>query len=297
MSASSQDDPPPDAPPPYDPSAPGSRPLEAVLELVRYLRRRCPWDAAQTPRSLLPYLLEEAHEVAHHVEDEDDDALAAELGDLLLHVAFQVVLAEERGAFSAGEVVGHVDDKMRRRHPHLFGLGPERDWEELKAAERAKAASERTDAPSERADSSRAAAAAAPESHSLLHGLAPGLDALSRAHRIQDRVAAVGFDWDDARGAFGKVAEEMEEVRALLEDPERSADELEEEIGDLLFAAVNLARLSGVHGHLALGAANRKFTRRFQALERLARERAVPLGEASLEELDVLWDEVKAREE
>lgn len=274
MSASSQDDP-PVAPAP--PTA-GDGLLEDVLELVRYLRRRCPWDAAQTPRSLLPYLLEEAHEVAHRVEDDDDDALAGELGDLLLHVAFQMVLAEERAAFEPLHVVRELDDKMRRRHPHLFGLGPERDWEEIKAAERA--------------------ASAAPDEGepSLLHGLAPGLDALSRAHRIQDRVAAVGFDWEDALGAFDKVAEEMDEVRVLLEDADPPVNALEEELGDLLFAAVNLARLSGVHGGLALASANRKFTRRFQALERLARERDVALDQASLDELDGLWGEVKARE-
>ena len=273
MCPQSQDDTP--LPPP--PAGSGDALLEDVLELVRYLRRRCPWDAAQTPRTLLPYLIEEAHEVAHHVEDGDDQALAGELGDLLLHVAFQMVLAEERDAFAAPDVVRRLDEKMRQRHPHLFGLGPERDWEAIKAAERARAASG-----DERA-----------QPVSVLHGLAPGLDPLSRAHRIQDRVSAVGFDWDDARGAFGKVAEELEEVRAALEDAQGSPEALEEELGDLLFAAVNLARLAGVHGGLALSAANRKFTARFEALERLARERHVRLGEASLDELDALWDEVK----
>jgi MazG family protein len=240
--------------------------------MVRFLRVNCPWDAEQTPRSLLPYLLEEAHEVAHHVDDGDDDALASELGDLLLHVAFQAALADERGAFAPHEPAERVLDKMRRRHPHLFGLGEKRDWEELKAHERSLTA----------------------EAFSHLDGLAKGLDPLALAHRIQDRVASVGFDWDDASGAWQKVREEIEEVAELAEARDRA--KLEEEIGDLLFAVVNFARLSGVHAGLALGDANRKFTRRFQALEQLAPQRGVKLGEASLEELDRLWDEVKERE-
>jgi len=245
---------------------------------VRYLRVHCPWDAAQTPRSLLPYLTEEAHEVAHHVEDGDDDALAPELGDLLLHVAFQMVLAEERGAFVAADVVRLLDDKMRRRHPHLFGLGGARDWEAIKAEERR-----------DQADEADQAVA------SLLDGLAKGLDPLSRAQRIQDRVAAVGFDWPEAQAALDKVTEEVAEVRALLEVG-GSGDALEDELGDLLFAAVNVTRLAGRHAALALSSANRKFDRRFRALESLARERGLDLEQAGLDEMEALWGEVKRRE-
>ena len=246
--------------------------LDRALDLVRFLRARCEWDAAQTPRTLVPYLLEEAGEVADAIGHEDDRELQGELGDLLLNVAFQVVLAEERGAFSAEDVVGALEAKMRRRHPHLYG-GERVDWERLKAEERTRGdAGART---------------------SLLHGLASGLDPLSKAHRIQERVATVGFDWPSAQGAFEKVAEELEEVRqALAAEPSPA---LEEELGDLLFAVVNLARLAGAHAMQALGAANRKFTDRFQALEALAAERGVVLGSASLAELDALWDEVKAR--
>jgi NTP pyrophosphatase (non-canonical NTP hydrolase) len=147
--------------------------LERVMDLVRYLRTHCPWDAAQTPRSLIPYLLEEAHESADAISDGDDEALRSELGDLLLNVAFQLVLGEEREAFDADAVAGTVIEKMQRRHPHLFGLGEREDWETLKARER-------------------------DDDASLLHGVARGLDPLSRAHRIQDRVSAVGFDWEDA---------------------------------------------------------------------------------------------------
>ena len=243
--------------------------LDRALELVRFLRAGCPWDAAQTPESLLPYLLEEAHEVAEAVGEGDDAALPAELGDLLLNLAFQIVLAEERGAFDAETVVSRLEEKMRRRHPHLYGEGEAEDWETLKARERG-------------------------PSVSLLHDLPRGLDPLSRAHRIQERVSSVGFDWDDARGAFEKVAEEVEEVRLALEAEPSPA--LEEELGDLLFAVVNLTRLAGAHALGALQRANRKFTRRFEMLERLAVEQDVPLGEASLEELDRLWDAVKRRE-
>ena len=249
-------------------------PFQRSLDLVRFLRAHCPWDAEQTPTSLLPYLLEEAHEVAEAVSDGDDALLVQELGDLLMNVAFQTVLAEERGAFSAEDVVSTLEEKMRRRHPHLYGLGPQQDWETLKAQERA---AESADGPT-----------------SILAGLAKGLEPISRAHRIQDRVASVGFDWSNARDAFDKVAEGLEEVgRALEAEPSPA---LEEELGDLLFAVVNLTRLSGVHAMQALQRANRKFTRRFEALEQLARERGVQLGAATLEELDALWDEVKRQE-
>jgi ATP diphosphatase len=259
-----------------DMSAPGptgdaaTRPtLDRSLDLVRFLRANCDWDAAQTPHSLLPYLLEEAHETADAVAAGDDAALADELGDLLLNVAFQIVLAEERSAFSAEDVAGGLESKMRRRHPHIYGSGPRIDWETLKAQDRAQVT----------------------DGGSLLHGIGSGLEPLSRAHRIQERAATVGFDWPDAAGALAKVHEEVEEVSELLDRP-GSAD-LEEEIGDLLFAAVNLARLSGVHSMTALVRANAKFCSRFGALEELARVRDVRLGEATLEELDVLWDEVK----
>lgn len=245
--------------------------FDRALALVRFLRERCEWDAAQTPRTLTPYLLEEAHEVADAIAQDDDADLKGELGDLLLNVAFQAVLAEERGAFTAEDVVRTLEAKMERRHPHLYG-GERADWEQLKARERA-------DRPGTRS--------------SVLHGLARGLEPLARAHRIQERVATVGFDWPSAQGAFEKVAEELEEVRqALAQEPSLA---LEEELGDLLFAVVNLARLSGSHAMQALQAANRKFMDRFELLEELAAARGVVLGEASLEELDRLWDEVKTR--
>lgn len=246
--------------------------LDRALGLVEFLRARCPWDAEQTPASLQPLLLEEAHEVADAIAAGDEPALRDELGDLLLNLAFQVVLAEERGAFGREEVAAGLEQKMRRRHPHLFGLGEAEPWARIKARERAE----------------RGAA------EGLLDGLASGMDPLLRAYRIQERVAEVGFDWPDPGGAFDKVREEVEEVRHELAAGD--ADRLEDELGDLLFAAVNLARLAGVHPTVALARANAKFSGRFGALERLARERGVVLGSASLEELDVLWDEVKRAE-
>ena len=267
-----------------DPKQSGA--LERVMDLVRYLRTHCPWDAAQTPRSLIPYLLEEAHESADAITGGNDPALRAELGDLLLNVGFQIVLGEERGAFAADDVADTVIEKMRRRHPHLYGLGEKQDWEALKTRER-------------------------DDDASILHGVAAGLDPLTKAHRIQDRVASIGFDWADATGAFEKVAEELEEVRQALADvtgpgprsnptgappPADAEAHLEEELGDLLFAVVNLTRLAGAHALTALHGANAKFTARFEALERLAAERGVSLENAGLEALDRLWDEIKAEE-
>ncbi|NIR46144.1 MAG: nucleoside triphosphate pyrophosphohydrolase [Gemmatimonadetes bacterium] len=244
--------------------------LDRALALVRFLRAGCPWDAAQTPRSLTPYLLEESLELADSIlEGADAETLRSELGDLLLNVAFQIVLAEEREAFDAADVVAALEAKMRHRHPHLYGDADERpDWEAHKAAER------------EEAD--------------VFEGLATRLDPLARAQRVQDRAAGVGFDWEHARDALEKVREELDEVAAGLESGDRAA--LEAELGDLLFAAVNVARLSGLHAATALRLANIKFERRFTAMLEMAEERELDVEKASLAELDELWDEVKGGE-
>jgi nucleoside triphosphate diphosphatase len=249
--------------------------FDRALDLVRFLRARCEWDAKQTPESLLPYLLEEAHEVADAVALHRDDHLAGELGDLLLNLAFQTVLAEERASFSAADVIARIETKMRRRHPHLYGDGPREPWEQIKARERALEGDD-----------------AAPAS--LLDGIPRGLEPLSRAQRIQDRVSAVGFDWRDPRDAIAKVREEIDELEEAVGKGDARA--IEEEAGDLLFSVVNVARLVDVHAMTALRKGNEKFARRFRALEALARERAIDLDAASLEEMDVLWDEIKRRE-
>lgn len=245
--------------------------LDRALHLVRFLRSGCPWDAAQTPVSLTPYLIEESLELADTIIDADDDSkLKSELGDLLLNIAFQIVLAEERGAFRSTDVVGALEEKMRRRHPHLYGNADERPhWEAEKANER--------------------------DSSDVFHGLASRLDPLARAHRIQDRAAGVGFDWSRAGDAFAKVREEADEVEAHLESDDRAA--LETELGDLMFAVVNVARLSGLHSATALRLANRKFERRFARLTELAEQRGMSMGEATLAELDALWDEIKRADE
>jgi MazG family protein len=245
--------------------------LDRALALVEFLRGRCPWDAAQTPHSLRRHLLEEAHEVVDAIEREDGPALRDELGDLLLNLAFQIVIAEERGDFGRSEVVFALEEKMRRRHPHLYGDGEARPWEESKAAEHGVA-----------------------EGVGLLETLVPAADALREAQRVQARVAEVGFDWAEARGAWEKVREEVEEVGAELGEPGSGA--LEDEIGDLLFSVVNLARLSRVDAPTALARANHKFRKRFGALERLAQERGIVVEKAGLEVLDGLWGDAKREE-
>lgn len=245
---------------------PGPGTLDRALELVRFLRRECPWDAKQTAESLIPHLLEETHEVVDAIRDGDLHELEGELGDLLLNLAFQIVVAEESGALDADSVYARLEAKMIARHPHIFGGGERQDWEEMKARERA-------------------------DGESVLSGLAKGLDPLTRSYRIQDRVAAVGFDWENAKGALDKATEELEETAESL-----GSDDFVEEVGDLLFACVNVARLGGAHPTTALARANAKFTRRFEALEVRARERGIDLATAGLPALDALWDEVKREE-
>lgn len=269
-------------------SRPGDVTLGRSLALVRYLRDHCEWDARQTPGSLRPYLLEEAHEVADAVLSGQDDDLRRELGDLLLNVAFQVVLAEERGAFDAASVVAGMEDKMRERHPHVYGDAEEApDWERMKAAQREQ----------DRVDSDLVDSPADP-----FDGLPAGLEPLSRSLRMQDRAAGLNFDWPNVWGAVDKLEEELRELRESLEGADSSdgvvcqtADpRVEDELGDLLFAAVNVARLAGIHPTTALERSAAKFAGRFRALLALAATDGLDPREASLEDLDVLWERVKA---
>ena len=269
---------------PTTPATPGADALTPglgdALALMRDLRLRCDWDAAQTHESLRPYLVEESHEVDEALRAGDDRLLREELGDLLLQVLFHSVIAEERGAFGLRDVEEALITKMKGRHPHLYGDGVKRSWEAMKAKKRA----------------------------SIAEGLPVDLPALHRAHRLQDRAAGVGFDWPDVDGPADKVEEELSEVRHQLEaEPVRRTahgapvlDErharLEDELGDLLFACVNLCRKAGVHASLALDRANAKFARRFGEVERIAGERGIAVGEAGLDVLDAIWDEVKAEE-
>ena len=253
--------------------------LDDTLALMRDLRARCEWDAAQTHESLRPYLIEEAHELDEAIRLGEDKLVREELGDLLLQVLFHSVLAEERGAFSFADVAEGLITKMKARHPHLYGDAAKEPWERMKSRQR----------------------------KTISEGLPAGLPALHRAHRLQDRAAGVGFDWPDVEGPAAKVEEELREVRSELENapPPKPGtppvfDErhvaLEAELGDLLFAVVNLCRKAGVHSSIALDKANAKFERRFQLIEKMARERGIDVPHAGLEKLDALWDEAKATE-
>ena len=254
--------------------------LDDTLTLMRDLRARCEWDAAQTHDTLRPYLIEESHELDEAIQLGDDKLIREELGDVLLQVLFHSVIAEERGAFAFGDVAEGLITKMKGRHPHLYGDGVKEPWERMKSKKR----------------------------ESIGDGLPAGLPPLHRAHRLQDRAAGVGFDWPDVEGPADKVREELAEVVEQLEksppkmgpggapvlDDQHAL--LEGELGDLLFACVNLCRKAGVHASLALDKANAKFERRFGRVESLAKEKGIVVGTASLEELDKLWDAAKAEE-
>jgi ATP diphosphatase len=250
-------------------SRPADAALGRALALVRDLRARCSWDAAQTPDTLRPYLVEEALELDQAIRSGDARETIDELGDLLLQLAFHIVIGEERGTHDAEAVTQGLERKMWRRHPHLFegGAKPE-SWEGIKRREQGAGSS-------------------------TLHGLPSTLPPLLMAYRLQERAAGVGFDWPDVKGPLAKVKEETGEVERITENGQRSA--IEEELGDLLFAVVNLARKLGVEPSQALEKANDKFTRRFGAVEQMAKERGLEPGRAKLEELDRLWDEVKGR--
>src|SRR5881296_983364 len=255
---------------PSRPSAAGDAALGRALAMVRDLRARCPWDGAQTRATLRPYFVEEALELDQALKTGDPVELRDERGDLLLHLAFQIVIGEERREFDAEAVTGALEEKMRRRHPHLFGDSKTPDhegWERVKQRERG-------------------------EGRGTLRGLPATLPPLLMAYRLQERAAGVGFDWPDARGPLDKVKEEITELEAETGSGKR--ERLEDEVGDLLFAIVNLARKLAIDPRAALERANDKFQRRFEAVEQLAEARGLELGRASLEELDQMWDEVKA---
>ncbi|CAM3238102.1 Nucleoside triphosphate pyrophosphohydrolase [Sphingomonas antarctica] len=244
-------------------------PLRAVMVKLRDPETGCPWDVEQTFATIAPYTIEEAYEVADACERDDMAALKDELGDLLLQVVFHSRIAEEAGLFAFDDVAAGVADKLIRRHPHVFGDAP-RDtghaqWEVIKAAERAKS-----------------------DDQSALAGVALALPALMRAEKLQKRASRVGFDWPDASGPRAKVIEELAEVEAAIDQDAR-----EDEIGDLLFAVVNLARHMKIDPEIALRRANGKFERRFRQVEHLAEQ---PLAGQPIEALDALWNRAKAAE-
>lgn len=243
----------------------------------------CPWDREQTHESLRTYLLEETYEVLETLDAEDYDKLAGELGDLLLQVVFHAELARRAGRFDIGDVVEHIHAKMVRRHPHVFGEEKAetagqvlKNWEQLKAEER------------------KAENGGREEGESLLDGLPHTLPAALEAYQLTRRASRIGFDWDDLDGLLDKLQEEVQELRGAMREANR--ERVEEEIGDLLFVAVNVARFLHVDPELALKGANRKFKSRFQQMERNAAAAGRKLADTPREEMERLWERAKQDE-
>jgi len=253
-----------------------------LLELMAHLRHPetgCPWDLQQDFRSLIPYTLEEAFEVADAAERDDTEDLREELGDLLLQVAFHSRIAEERGLFGFEDVAETIGAKLIRRHPHVFADAVfENDAERHGYWEASKQAEHREKGKTE-------------ERESVLDGLPPQLPALMAAQKLQQRAARYGFDWTEIAPVFDKVREELDELQAA--HAAGDADHIREEIGDLLFMLVNLARHLGVDAETALRAGNHKFSRRFRHIEQRGAENGKTLTDHSLEELDGWWEEAK----
>jgi nucleoside triphosphate diphosphatase len=257
-----------------------------LIEIMAALRTPgsgCPWDLQQNFASIAPYTIEEAYEVADAIARGNLVDLRDELGDLLLQVVFHSRMAQEQGAFDFGDVVRSLTEKLLRRHPHVFGnarnvtpSGVEHLWEQIKAEERA-----------QRDDSGA-------RNSGALAGVPVGLPALTRASKLQAKASKVGFDWNDPLAVLAKIREEADEIKSELTAGDRAAAAAE--VGDLLFAVVNLARHLGADPESELRACNVKFERRFAAVEKLLASRGKRPSEASLDEMDALWDEVKAAE-
>lgn len=257
--------------------------ITRLLDIMSRLRdpdTGCPWDRAQTYRTIVPHTLEEAYEVAETIEQEDFDSLCDELGDLLFQIVFYAQLAREESRFDFNDVVRAISDKLERRHPHVFGdahfeseQAQTRHWEELKQQER------------------EAKATKQPEKDTPSHmdGIVRSLPALSLAKKIQSRAARVGFDWPDKEGVFEKLHEELDELREAWDIEQ----ERQEELGDLLFTCVNLTRHAGVDPEQALREANTKFEKRFRSMELFAQQESNSLASLSPEQLDLLWTRAK----
>jgi tetrapyrrole methylase family protein/MazG family protein len=250
--------------------------FDRLVEIIERLRdpvSGCPWDIKQTPQSLVPNLIEEAYEVVEAIEDSDDIALSEELGDLLLHIIFQVQIAREEGRFDLATVLEKINNKLVRRHPHVFGDleldtadAVKMNWERIKKKEKT-------------------------ERLSVLEGIPRALPALIYAQRTQEKAASVGFDWPDHLPVMLKLDEEKLELEEALESGDGAR--IREELGDMLFTLVNLARKLHIDAEAALKDCNRKFIKRFNYIEDHYRDRDEDINEASLEELDRIWDKAK----
>lgn len=257
--------------------------LRAIMRALRTPSTGCPWDLEQTFSTIAPYTIEEAYEVADAVDRDDMADLKDELGDLLLQVVFHAQMAEESGFFTFNDIVAAIGSKLIRRHPHVFGDEQARTsgavigmWERIKAEERA----EKTD----QTDSGQ----------SVLGDVPLGLPALMRASKLQKCAARVGFDWASAEPVFDKVAEELQELR--LAAVSKNVEAIADEIGDLLFAMANLARHLGVEPEESLRRTNSKFINRFRYIEKHLEQSYKNIEDASLDEMDSLWNEAKAQE-
>ena len=265
--------------------------ISRLLEIMAALRTPvtgCPWDLEQNFATIAPYTIEEAYEVVDAIARNDLDDLRDELGDLLLQVVYHARMAEEQNAFAFGDVVESITRKMIRRHPHVFAdkdgrLAPshvEELWDRIKAEEKSERAARRPPEP------------AGPKS--LLSSVKAGQPALTRAMELQRKASTVGFDWNDPRAVLHKIREEADEIEAALDRGD--AEELAAETGDLMFALVNLARHVGADPEAALRGTNAKFERRFAHIERALAAKGRSLEEASLAEMDALWNEAKGAE-
>ncbi len=251
--------------------------FERLVSIMERLRGEngCPWDRKQTLDSLVSYLLEETYEVVDAIKNKDYASLKEELGDLLLQVVFQAQIAKEKGLFDIEDVIKGINEKLIRRHPHVFGDKSFKDsdevllnWETMKKEEKKKT--------------------------SILDGVPSHLPALLRAYELQERARRVGFDWEKTEEVMQKIEEEWREFKEAYSEGDR--DKMEEELGDLLFAIVNLARFIGVNPEIALHSINEKFRRRFLYIENKAREKNRPLSSFTLEEMESWWEEAKRRE-
>ena len=261
--------------------------LLAIMATLRDPQHGCAWDQAQTYQSIVPYTLEEAYEVADTIERGAIDELPDELGDLLFQVVFYSQIGKEQGRFAFDDCVSAICDKLVRRHPHVFpdaaaeatGAAPAdattalQGWEAIKAAERG--------------DNGQ---------HSVLDNVPTGLPALTRAYKLQKRCASVGFDWPDLTGCWDKVREEILEVEAEMAAPQQDQAALAEELGDLMFALVNVVRKAGFQPEKLLRSANQKFERRFRQVETIMATQAEPVGVATLAQMDAAWEQVKQSE-
>jgi MazG family protein len=260
--------------------------FEKLVEIMATLRgpNGCPWDKEQDRNTLKPMLVEETYEVLEAIDNNDSESLAEELGDLLLHVVFQAQLGKEANTFNIDRVLDGICDKLVRRHPHVFGgetaSSPEevlRNWEAIKAREKTEKLKDRT-----------------PEQRSLLEGIPSKLPAIHEAHQISSRAARAGFEWPDIEGVFDKLQEETHELREAMTGPENSRQSrLEDEIGDILFVIVNIARFLKIDSESALKRANRKFKTRFQYMEAQLARAGRNLDGASLDEMETLWQQAK----